>query len=378
MKQQLILCMLLLALFTSCKKEEVTEYLVYWNTTTINNSNPVNQEMEQIYTAFDNALANASSGNVQNHSIFISSIPLKQVSTFSSEMKRLAAQADESLQNFSPTSYYTVTLTTSLGGKTETLATYYYGPKDQEGQGDNDENGDENEDGNDDGDEGSGDEYIGDGIVDEMSVYALKPSFYAPLTNDLIDYVSGIAGTLYGNIGTFSEQGLTFNHNRIVWTSGRWNNISYNTPFTILADYTRTGSNNEHMHIVNTSPGPGVNVERGIDICCRNGSQNNLITGLSKTFVFYGITSVNTCLINEHHILTGYIYDGNGLITRVQDGVITDETYTISPNNFPDFAGTFFCIGGLHNYNKDYWVGTIGNVMFFERALSQHDITSMQ
>ena len=214
--------------------------------------------------------------------------------------------------------------------------------------------------------------------MDETSVLGLKPVFYAPLTNDLVDRISGNAGTLSGSMGSFSEYGMTFNHTRVVWTSGVWNNITYNTPFTILADYKRTGSNNEHMHIINSSPGPGVTVERGFDICCRNGYQNNLITGVIKNWVNYGVTIPNTILINTQHILTGFIYDGNGHITRVQDGIITNETYTISESNFPDFVGTVFCIGGLNNYTKDYWVGTIGNVMLFDRVLYQENITSMQ
>ncbi len=380
--------------FDSCKKEETTDFMVYWSILSINESNPVNQEMNQIYTSFDNAFSKSGYGSVQNHSIFISSIPVKQLTSVNSDLKRLAAQADESLQDFSPTSYYAVTITTTSDGKTATLATYYYEPKEPGDNGDNngdgdgngdDNNGDGNGDGNgDDDDNGNGngddngDEYAGDGIVDETSVLALKPLFYAPLTSDLIDRVSGTAGLLYGSLGTYSDQGLSFNHNRILWTSGRWNNITYSTPFTLLADYKRTGSNNEHMHIVNTSPGPGVTVERGLHICCREGQQNNLITSLLYHWVDYGVTSPNTCQINTQHILTGFSYDGNGHITRIQDGVITTETYTISPDKFPDMLGTVFCIGGLHNYNRDYWIGTIGNVMLFDRVLNQMEITSMQ
>ena len=150
------------------------------------------------------------------------------------------------------------------------------------------------------------------------------------------------------------HKGLSRKH-RILWSSGWWDNITYSTPFTILVDYKRTGSNTEHMHIINSSPGPGVSVERGFDIACRNGYQNNLITGVIKNWVNYGVTSPNTALINTQHILTGFIYDGNGHITRVQDGIITNETYTITPDHFPDFTGTVFCIGGLNNYYPINW-----------------------
>ena len=373
----IVIFLTIFSLFNSCKKENTTEYLVYWNTTTTDGSNPVNQEVSQIYTAFDNSFSNASSGSVQNHSIHLSSVPVKQIASINSEMKQLANQADETLQNFNPTTYYTVTITTTSEGNTTILATYYYEPKDPgDGGGDNGD-GNGNDTGDDNGDD-NGNEYSGDGIVDETSVLGLKPVFYAPLTNDLVDRMSGNAGTLSGSMGSFTEYGMTFNHTRVVWTSGFWNTITYNTPFTILADYKRTGSNSEHMHIINSSPGPGVAVERGFDICCRNGYQNNLITGVIKNWVNYGVSSPNTSLVNTQHILTGFIYDGNGHITRVQDGIITNETYTISESNFPDFVGTIFCIGGLNNYTKDYWIGTIGNVMLFDRVLYQENITSMQ
>ena len=373
------------SLFNSCKKENATEYMVYWNATTNEGSSTVNQEISHIYTAFDDAFAKTNMGDVRNHSIYVPSIPIKEITITNSEMLKTAAKANDALQDFNPTNYYTVTIMTSLKGENQVLATYYYGPRepggDGDGDGDSDSDGDGDGDGNGDGNgDGDGGDSVtpGDGIVDKISVIALNPVFYAPLTNDLIDVMSGIAGTLSGSLGSYTEQGLTFNHNRVVWTYGYWNKITYDTPFTILVDYKRTGSNTEHMHIINSSPGPGINVERGFDIACRNGYQNNLITGVIKNWVNYGVTSPNTSLVYTQHILTGFIYNGNGLITRVQDGIITNDTYIISPSNFPDFTETIFCIGGLNNYYKDFWIGTIGNVMLFDRELSQANITSMQ
>ncbi len=372
----LILVACLFLAFFSCKKESTSDLMVYWNTTTTNEDAPINQELQQIYSTFDNAFSRASFGNVVNHSIPANGVTKDQIINILTEIRQLSAQADASLNEFDPTICYTVTLTVSTDNKPEDIAVYYYCPKDP---GNGDDNGDDNGDNNDDNgdDNGDDDPTHGDGIVDPENVFALKPVFYAPLTSDLQDLVSGTYGTLYGTQGTFTDRGMVFNHNRVLWTSGWWDDITYNTPFTILADYKRTGSNTEHMHIINSSPGPGVSVERGFDIACRNGYQNNLITGVIKNWVNYGVTSPNTALVNTQHFLTGFIYDGNGHITRVQDGIITSETYTISPSNFPDFAGTYLCIGGLNNYYKDFWIGTIANVMIFDRVLSQVNITSM-
>ena len=350
----------------SCKKKSTSNLMVYWKATTTNGEVAVGQELQNIYTAFDNEFSHAKFGKVSNHSIRVDGVAEQQIDNIITEIRQLSAKADESLNTFNPSICYTITVTVSTDNNREIIANYNYCPKEPA---DGDNNGGDN------GPDGNPNQ--GDGIVDPESVYALKPVFYAPLTSNLQDFVSGEAGAAYGMVGNFTERGLTFNYNRIVWESGWWNKITYNTPFTILADYKRTGNNSEHMNLINSSPGPGVNVERGFHICCRSNNQNDLTTAVYNVWVDYGVTSQNTALVNAQHFLTGFSYDGNGTFTRIQDGVLTSETWSISQNNFPDFEGTPLCIGGLNNYYKDFWVGTIANVMIFNTALTQTQITSL-
>ena len=370
-----IVACIALVLF-SCKKKSTSNLMVYWKATTTNGEVAVGQELQNIYTAFDNEFSHAKFGKVSNHSIRVDGVAEQQIDNIITEIRQLSAKADESLNTFNPSICYTITVTVSTDNNREIIANYNYCPKEPA---DGDNNGGDNNGGdNNGGDNGpDGNPNQGDGIVDPGSVYALKPVFYAPLTSNLQDFVSGEAGAAYGTVGNFTERGLTFNYNRIVWESGWWNKITYNTPFTILADYKRTGNNSEHMNLINSSPGPGVNVERGFHICCRSNNQNDLTTAVYNVWVDYGVASQNTALVNAQHFLTGFSYDGNGTFTRIQDGVLTSETWSISQNNFPDFEGTPLCIGGLNNYYKDFWVGTIANVMIFNTALTQTQITSL-
>lgn len=206
----------------------------------------------------------------------------------------------------------------------------------------------------------------------------IQPVFYAPLMSDCKDYVSGNFGVPLDTVITYTADGMYFENNYVSFSTGWWQNITYNTPFTILFDYKRMDNVvNRHMSIVCTG---SYGNDRGIRCYCHNGSYNALRVGINYSPSYattHTISTPNTATLNVAHIKTGFIYDGNGTLTRVQDGVITSETKVYSQGLFPNFSNLPLTIGGLYDYGVDYWIGTISHVMIFDSALSQEEINTI-
>lgn len=205
----------------------------------------------------------------------------------------------------------------------------------------------------------------------------IQPIFNAPLTSDLIDTVSGSTGIIRsGAQGQFTSDGLTFN-NCVLEFSNDWiKTVKFNTPFTILFSYKKTGQSG-HATLMNTWITTSNPV--GILIECNNNTPSNLTCSFTKSG-YVRMSAVgypDSGIVNVQHPKCGFSYDGNGKLTRIQDGIITDNTNTISQSNFQDFANTTLCFGGSISYSNDYWQGTIGNILIFDKVLSQDEINNL-
>lgn len=116
--------------------------------------------------------------------------------------------------------------------------------------------------------------------------------FWAPLTSNTVDVVSGDTGTIHGNPGAYTAEGLDFNRAYVSFTSGCWQNFNYSTPFTVICDYKRTGEDvGSHMHIVtnNTS-----SYDRGMLLYCHVRSCDRFRVGLVHTYGSASATAQET------------------------------------------------------------------------------------
>lgn len=206
--------------------------------------------------------------------------------------------------------------------------------------------------------------------------------FWAPLTSNTVDVVSGDTGTIHGNPGAYTAEGLDFNRAYVSFTSGCWQNFNYSTPFTVICDYKRTGEDvGAHMHIVtnNTS-----SYDRGFLIYCQARYCNNMRVGLVHTYGSASATNQetlggidNTAILDSMYVNSGFIYDGNGTITRIQNGVITNVTKTYSQADFPNFTNVPLGIGGALGTNLNHWIGYIRNVRIYDHALTSKELEAL-
>lgn len=206
----------------------------------------------------------------------------------------------------------------------------------------------------------------------------IQPIFNAPLTSDLIDTISGNTGIIRnGSQGQFNKDGLTFSRCVLEFNNDWIKTVKFNTPFTILFSYKKTGQSG-HATLMNTWITTSNPV--GILIECNNGTPSNLTCSFTKSG-YVRMSAVgypNSGIVNVQHHKCGFSYDGNGNLTRIQDGIITDNTNTITQSNFQNFTNTTLCFGGSISYNGDYWQGTIGNILIFDKVLSQDEINNLQ
>lgn len=215
--------------------------------------------------------------------------------------------------------------------------------------------------------------------VSQIPTGSLVPVFFAPLTSNTQDVISGATGQTYGTLGSYTSNGLEFQDGYVSFSTGCWQQFNYNTPFTIIFDYQRDASvSGQHMTVVSTCRGTET---KGLHCYCHNGALNKVRVGLINS----GVSSVNTTvamdstsLLHTFHVKTGFIYDGNGTLIQIQDGVITNHTLSFTTSTFPSFAGLPFSIGGFLNYYLDRWIGTIRNVRIYDYALSQKELDTIE
>lgn len=209
------------------------------------------------------------------------------------------------------------------------------------------------------------------------STPTIDPIFNAPLTNNLQDVVSGTVGIIKrGSQGTFTQDGMLFKSCVLEFDNNWIKNVKYDTPFTILFSYKKT-SQSGHATLMSTWVKTSNPV--GILIECNNSTPTNLTCSFTKSgYVrMSAVGYANSGVINVQHHKSGFSYDGNGTLTRIQDGIITANTNVITQSNFQNFAQTTLCFGGSISYNGDHWAGTIGNILIFDKELTQEEINKL-
>lgn len=202
--------------------------------------------------------------------------------------------------------------------------------------------------------------------------------FYTPLKEDTRDYISETEGRVVGSIGGYNEHGYCFSGNtQIEFVNDFVKTITYTTKFTAILDYEKTGQSG-HAVALASRPGPSSAEDHGLFFSCDASSSTVFSTGFSKNWTMICTSYPNSGQLNIWHNKTGFIYDGNGLLTRIQDGVIYDNyTKTISQSNFPFMGDNDMVIGGVKGSSGDRWRGTIGNVLLFDRELTQEELNKL-
>ena len=211
----------------------------------------------------------------------------------------------------------------------------------------------------------------------EIEQQTIQPIFFAELKSDLKDKVSGSTGAIRrGVCGQFTSEGLTFNNCVLEFNNDWIKTVTFNTPFTILFSYKKTG---QRGHATLMSTWVTTSNPVGILIECNNSTPTNLTCSFTKSgYVrMSAVGYANSGVVNVQHHKSGFSYDGNGTLTRIQDGIITVNTNVITQSNFQNFAQTTLCFGGSISYNGDNWAGTIGNILIFEKVLTQEEINML-
>lgn len=196
----------------------------------------------------------------------------------------------------------------------------------------------------------------------------IQPVFFAPLTEDAVDVISGNAGTITGNNNaTYSSNGLYFRktttNNGVQYIT--WNSNAHNIPapslqqsMTFLCDFNQA-SNSGHNAILifqkNTSSrfvllnynwGPRMAVEK-------IGSGNQTINNGPNI-------TLNTWYTNS-----GFSWDAeNKTFSLIVNGAIYAS---ISVTNLPDYTNPSVLLGWADG-SGNYFNGYLRNVRFYDKV----------
>lgn len=204
--------------------------------------------------------------------------------------------------------------------------------------------------------------------------------FYAPLIVDTIDIINNQNATRNGNAGTFNANGYNVSGGTTLsWANWFIKTVKYTQPLTVLLDYRLTTKGSVHRRLVFTTPRIGGSNEHGMIISWENGGGNNATFGFRNASSVYSATTASAMTLNTSYVKNGFIYDGNGVITAVKNGIITSTTRAITSSNFSSIPMTDnnFNLFGVPTYSSDRWSGSCKNAMMFNRALTQDEINAI-
>lgn len=197
--------------------------------------------------------------------------------------------------------------------------------------------------------------------------------FYAPLTVDNNDVINNTApDSSRGSVNTRDDRGLYFNGSSgLRYPSSVFNNfILYDHDFTFLCDCMITqmlGSNNWYKAISFLSSA-NYRYEKTVSVDCATSS------------FYYNVNSKRSNNISGQVITNNTQYNKLGVIynsqthtfSKVENGIISGSQGV--SNNFENNQS--MCIG-CERLSNNYFRGYIRNVMVFNTALSQQEITQL-